>query len=54
MYLLSRDSVPLAVSADKDPLRHYNTAVERDRWTMISDDLEISDAGFEIFPIKQL
>jgi hypothetical protein len=54
MYLLSRDSIPLAVSADKDPLRHYSTAAERDRWTTISDDLEISDAGFEIFPIKQL
>ena len=54
MYLLARDNVPLAVSADKEPLRRYSPSVARDGWTIISADLEISDSGFEIFPIPQL
>ena len=54
MYLLSRDSVPLAVSEERDNLRQFNSLVETDGWTQLAEDHEISEAGFEIFPLPQL
>jgi hypothetical protein len=54
MYLLSRNSIPLAVSAERDALRHFEAIADPGIWTPIGDDHELSEQGFEIFPIPQL
>ncbi|MDQ1617443.1 MAG: hypothetical protein QOE19_12 [Actinomycetota bacterium] len=54
MYLLSRDTVPLAVSEYRDNLRHFSPDAQADRWTRLAEDHEISESGFEIFPLPQL
>lgn len=54
MYLLSRNSIPLAVSSERDALRHFRAIVDPGRWTPIGDDHEVSEQGFEIFPIPQV
>jgi len=54
MYLLSRGSVPLAVSSEREVLRRFEMIAEPGVWTPIGDDHEISEQGFEIFPIPVL
>jgi hypothetical protein len=51
---LSRNSIPLAVSAERDALRHFEAIADPGIWTAIGDDHELSEQGFEIFPIPQL
>jgi hypothetical protein len=53
VYLLSRNSIPLAVSSERDVLRHCEVMVNPGAWTPIGDDHEVSEQGFEIFPIPQ-